>query len=289
LSGGWNEYGRLQAAAVRTPEFAFVSQKKIEAEWRKLRFHGAPDFAQARIQHRAFVTTLEAAGVEILFLPGAEGLTLDSLYVHDASLPTPRGHILCRMGRVTRRSEPLVNASAYERKGFPVVGEIEAPGTFEGGDFIWLDEGAAAVGLGPRTNKAGIAQLKALLGPNVALQVVPLPPPAHAEDVLHLMSFISPVDADLAVIYRPGLPQTFVDWLEKRGLRLVEVPEAEYPKMACNVLALGPRNAVMLEGCPLTKKLLEDAGCRVATYAGSEISLKGDGGPTCLTRPLVRE
>ncbi|HXV74649.1 MAG TPA: arginine deiminase family protein, partial [Sphingomonadales bacterium] len=267
---------------------AFVSKQKIDREWQKLRFHGAPDLDSALVQHRIFAAKLQAAGAKVIFLGGGEGLTLDSIYAHDALVLTPRGLILCRMGRATRRSEPALNARELERKGFAVTGEIEAPGTLEGGDFLWFDEATAAVGLGPRTNQAGIEQLGALLGNGVELHVVPLPPPSHPEDVMHLMSVISPVDADLAVVYRPLLPDSFADWLEKRGVRLIEVLADEYPKMACNVLALQPRHVVMIEGCPKTQALLESAGCRVETYNGSEISLKGDGGPTCLVRPLVR-
>jgi len=288
LSGAWNEYGTLSALAVRSPSFAFVSKDKIDREWQKLRYHGAPDLETALVQHRVLVAKLQAAGAKVVFLPGGEGLTLDAIYVHDATIPTPLGQILCRMGRVTRRSEPLLNGRELERKGFSVIGEIEAPGTLEGGDFIWLDERTAAVGMGPRTNKAGVEQLAKLLGKGVELHVVSLPAPAHAEDVLHLMSFISPVDADLAVVYLPMMPKSFVDWLEKRNIRLVEVPPDEYPKMACNVLAIAPRQIIMIEDCPTTQALLEAAGCRVDTYAGSEISLKGSGGPTCLARPLIR-
>jgi N-dimethylarginine dimethylaminohydrolase len=158
----------------------------------------------------------------------------------------------------------------------------------EGGDFIWLDRHHAAVGLGPRTNAEGIRQLKELLGPDVELHEVELPAPDHPDDVLHLMSIISPIDQDLALIYRPFMPASFIQWLETLGIGFVDVPEEEYLIMGCNVLAVAPRRAIMLENLPGVKMRLEAAGCHVTTYRGMEISRQGEGGPTCLTRPLVR-
>jgi N-dimethylarginine dimethylaminohydrolase len=144
------------------------------------------------------------------------------------------------------------------------------------------------VGLGPRTNADGIRQLKDILGPDIELHIVPLPEPNHPDDVLHLMSIISPLDQDLALIYRPFMPRSFIAWLEQLGIQFVEVPDDEYEIMGCNVLAIAPRQAIMLENLPGVKTGLENAGVNVATYKGIEISRKGEGGPTCLTRPLER-
>ena len=285
----WNEYGALKTVAVRSPAFAYGSDERIKFQWQALRFKAPPDLAEALKEHRLFVGKLHAAGAKTIFLPGDDALTLDSIYPRDAGLVTPKGLILCRMGRTTRRGEPAVNAGFLKEKGYEILGKIEAPGTLEGGDFIWLDEAAAAVGLGPRTNEAGIEQLKKLLGPGVELQVVPLPPPDHPEDVFHLMSIISPLDKDLAIVCQALTPQTFAEWLGAKGIEFVDVPEAKFDQMACNVLALGPRHVLMPEGLAETKKRLKSAGCKVETYKGAEISLKGDGGPTCLTRPLIRE
>jgi N-dimethylarginine dimethylaminohydrolase len=192
------------------------------------------------------------------------------------------------MGRASRTPEASENAAAYLDLGYQVAGQITAPGTLEGGDFIWLNRQRAAVGLGPRTNAEGIDQLRTLLGPAVELHVVTLPEPAHPADVLHLMSIISPLDADLALIYRPLMPPTFIAWLQALGIEFVDVPDAEYPTMGCNVLAIAPRRAIMLENLPAVKSGLESAGVDVITYTGLEISCKGEGGPTCLTRPLRR-
>ncbi|NVJ99000.1 MAG: amidinotransferase [Alphaproteobacteria bacterium] len=285
---GFNEFGTLKLVAVRTPEHAYISDEKIAAEWQPLRFYSAPKFNGAVDEHREFVRKLEAAGAEVVLLGGDDALTLDAIYARDALLVSPKGLILCHMGRKGRRGEPAVNAKELEVRGLPVLGEITAPGTIEGGDIIWLSDTAVAVGEGPRTNAEGIRQFKALLGPEVDVHTVPLPAPEHPEDVFHLMSMISPLDRDLALIYRPLMPQSFVEWLEGHGIAFVEVPEDEFIPMGCNVLALGPRNILMLDRLPGTKARMEAAGCTVDTYKGDEISRKGEGGPTCLTRPLIR-
>ncbi|MFC4347918.1 dimethylarginine dimethylaminohydrolase family protein [Kordiimonas lipolytica] len=285
---GLNEYGALKVVAVRPPEHAYVSDEKIADEWERLRFYSAPKLGPAINEHKIFTDKLRAAGAEVISLGGNDALTLDSIYARDALLVSPKGLILCHMGRKGRRGEPAVNASLFEALGYPILGVIEAPGTIEGGDIIWLDDGALAVGEGPRTNAEGIKQLQDILGPEVEVHTVPLPPPSHPEDVFHLMSMISPLDRDLALIYRPLMPDSFINWLEARGISFVEVPEEEFIPMGCNVLALGPRNILMLDRLPETKARLEAAGCTVDTYTGDEISRKGEGGPTCLTRPLVR-
>ena len=287
--GGFNEYGKLKVVAVRTAGAAYQSEAKIADEWQALRFHSAPTLASATTEHQTFTGILKREGTELVALPSDDALTLDSIYARDALLVSPKGLILCNMGRTSRNNEPAINADCLEAQGFPVLGRIEGPGTIEGGDLIWIDATRLAVGQGPRTNAAGIAQLQALLGDAVEVHVVPLPAPDHPDDVFHLMSMISPLDRDLALIYRPLMPDSFLSWLTGQGIAFVEVPEEEFIRMGCNVLALGPRDVLMLDGLPQTKARLEAAGCRVQTYKGDEISRKGEGGPTCLTRPLVRE
>ncbi len=284
----WNEYGTLNLVAVRAAENAFRDAARLDEEWRKLRFHQRPDLEEAIQEHRVFRARLESAGAVLIELDDDDNLTLDSIYTRDNIIVSPAGLILCNMGRASRTAEGPFNAAAYSKHGFEVAGSIKAPGTLEGGDFIWLDEKTAAVALGPRTNRVGIEQLHELLGRDVELHVVPLPETDHPDDVLHLMSIISPVDKDLAVIYRPMMPAAFIDWLSARGINFIDVPEDEFLPMGCNVLALGPRSVLMLENLPGTKARLESAGCIVETYKGLEISRKGEGGPTCLTRPLVR-
>lgn len=284
----FNEYSAIAQVAVRNTENAFINQQKLRDEWKPLRFHDMPDIDESHNEYDQFRRILEKSGANIIDLPSDETLTIDSIYTRDSILISPKGLILCNMGRATRTPETRSNADVYKSVGHKVAGEIVAPGTLEGGDFIWLDEHHAAVGLGPRTNKEGIAQLQAILGEEVDLHIVELPAPEHPDDVLHLMSIISPLDKDLALIYRTLMPTQFIEWLEQLGIAFVDVPEAEYLPMGCNVLALGPRQVLMLENLPGVKSGLEVAGCSVTTYKGLEISRKGEGGPTCLTRPLVR-
>ncbi|HIG67231.1 MAG TPA: amidinotransferase [Porticoccaceae bacterium] len=285
----FNEYSNLVQVAVRNPEHAFVSQEKLLQEWQPLRFHAMPDLEKAHAEFALFRQCLLASGAEIVDLPANDNLTIDSIYPRDNVLVSPKGLILCNMGRASRTLEATINVAVYEALGHKIAGQIKAPGTLEGGDFIWIDEQHAAVGLGPRTSKEGIRQLQAILGDEVDLHVVELPDPEHPDDVLHLMSIISPIDKNLALIYRPFMPKTFLSWLEERGVEFVDVPEEEYLPMGCNVLAIAPRSVVMLENLPGVKVGLERAGCSVLTYRGMEISRKGEGGPTCLTRPLMRK
>lgn len=292
----FNEYGQIRTLAVRTVEQAFVDDERLDREWQALRFHSRPQLAAAQSEHRIFVDILRKHGADVICLNGSDKLTLDSIYTRDALIVSPGGLILCNMGRQSRCSEPKLNAEQLAETGIPILGQIDEPGTVEGGDFIWLDNNNAAVGLGPRTNQQGIEQLQALLHTRadtqtrtqINLHIVPLPAPQHPDDVFHLMSMISPLDKDLALIYRPLMPDSFCSALDKLGIQFVDVPEAEFLPMACNVLATGPRRVVMLDQLPETQSRLEAAGCDVTTYCGDEISRKGEGGPTCLTRPLIR-
>lgn len=283
----FNEYGALTRVAVRHARQAFGRPGAVDA-WRALNFTAAPDADAAVAEYDAFLPLLGGEGVEIDELPPDDGLTLDAIYARDASIVTPRGVVGCRMGKAAREAEPAAALRAFATRGVPIAGAIEAPGCLEGGDVVWFDERTVAVGRGYRTNADGIRQLAALLGPATALIEVPLPHHRGPDDVFHLMSILSPVDRDLAVVYSPLMPVPFREWLVARGIGLIEVPEQEFDRMGCNVLAVAPRRVVMVEGAPETKRRLEEAGTVVAAYRGVEISLKGGGGPTCLTRPLVR-
>ena len=285
---GFNEYAPLSRVVLGPVRDAFASAERIDREWRTLNFTAPPDLERAIDQHAAFAAAIAADGARIEELSDAGGLTLDAVYVRDASIVTPRGVVLCRMGKPARADEPASQARLFEAIGVPIAGTIQAPGCLEGGDVVWFDRHTVAVGRGYRTNDAGIAQLGALVGPGVEVVVVPLPHHRGPDDVFHLMSILSPVDEDLTVVYSPLMPVPFRDWLIARGITLVEVPDEEFASMGANVLAIGPRRALMLEGNPVTRARLEAAGADVRTLDGSEISLKGGGGPTCLTRPLAR-
>jgi N-dimethylarginine dimethylaminohydrolase len=284
----FNEYSPIQSLAVRAVEQAFVDDERLDRDWHALRYHSRPELTAAQSEHQKFVDILRRHGADIISLDGNDDLTLDSIYTRDALIVTPSGLVLCNMGRKSRGKEPMLNAKQLQEAGVPVHGQIEEPGTVEGGDFIWLDNVNAAIGLGPRTNQQGIEQLQALLGNQVKLHIVPLPAPEHPEDVFHLMSMISPLDKDLALIYRPLMPESFCAFLRNLGVQLIDVPEDEFLSMGCNILATGPRRVVMLDQLPQTRSRLQAVGCDVTTYYGIEISRKGEGGPTCLTRPLIR-
>ena len=283
-----NEYGRLTRVALRHARTAFRDQATLAAQWRALNYHAEPDFGAAAAEYDAFLALFQARGCAVELLPDAPDLTPDALYVRDATLVSPRGLIHGGFGKLARRAENAANGKALVAGGLPEAGAITGAGTLEGGDVVWLDERTLCVGEGYRTNAEGIRQLRALLGPGVHVEVTGLPHYKGPSDVFHLMSILSPLDQDLALVYSPLMPVPFRNFLLARGLGFVEVPDAEFASMGCNVLALAPRDLLMVEGNPETRRRLEAAGCRVTTYPGQQISRLGEGGPTCLTRPLER-
>jgi N-dimethylarginine dimethylaminohydrolase len=285
-----SEVGQLTRVVLKHARDAFVDQGTIDAHWRELRFAAAPDFARANDEFDRFLTIVQSSGAQVDLLPRDPRGTLDSIYVRDASIVCSRGVILCRMGKPQRAGEPKAQESAFATlPSTPVIGKIREPGRLEGGDVIWLDPRTIVVGRGYRTNDEGIRQLRSLLDDDVEMLVVPLPHWRGEADVMHLMSLVSPVDRDLAVVYAPLLPVPFRELLLERGLELVEVPDEEFETMGTNVLALAPRRCLMLSGNRATRTALERAGADVLEYEGHEISVKGAGGPTCLTRPLERQ
>ena len=289
MIGTLSEHGPLAAVLVKHARDAFLSEAVIASQWERLNFSAAPHFSRALDEYDRFLDIIAATGCEIVSLPGTGDTTLDSIYTRDASVMSADGVILANMGKASRAGEPETQKQELRRRGWPIAGAIAAPGHLEGGDLVWLDRTTLAVGQGARTNAEGIRQLKALLPDSAReLIVVPLPDYPGQHDVMHLMSIVSPVDHDLAVVYSRLLPETFRKTLLQRGYRLVDVPDEEFETMGCNVLALGPSECVMLNGNPRTRAALEKAGAAVHAYDGSEISLKGGGGPTCLTRPLAR-
>ena len=279
--GPWNRI------LVRHARQAFVDDATIAEQWQALNFTAAPDYGKAVAQYEKFVELLSTGAPVHQCDPASVQLNLDAIYVRDASVMCARGAILCRMGKPLRDQEPAALAETYRGLGIPIAGAIEPPGTLEGGDVTWLGPRLAAVGRSYRTNDEGIRQLRLLLGDSVdELIVVPLPHYRGAGDVFHLMSIISPVDHDLAVVYSPLMPVSFRERLCDLDYTLVEVPDQEFDSIGANVLAIAPGKCVMVEGNPKTRAGLERAGAEVLVYDGSEISLKGGGGPTCLTRPI---
>ena len=284
-----NEFGEIRSVLLRHSHDAFGSAERISSQWQALNYTGKPDSVVARSEYDAFASLIAKNGCEIHYLPADDDLTLDCIYVRDAAFPVPGGVVLCNMGKPARSEEPAAIARYLEANGIPVKGFIEGEGRLEGGDIVWLDARTVVVGEGYRSNADGIAQLRNYLGDSVDdFIVVPLPHWDGPSDVFHLMSMISPVDKDLAVVYSRSMASNFRNWLLDRGMEFVEVPDEEFYSMGCNVLAIAPREVIMIAGNPITRKRLEDAGVTVHEYTAEEISLKGLGGPTCLSRPLVR-
>jgi N-dimethylarginine dimethylaminohydrolase len=281
MTGIQDQVGTLRRVYVRAP------RAKDAVAWRSYGWHAEPDPAVAREEHGAFVRELERAGAEVVIGRTVVDGDPDSIYAYDPVLLTDAGAILLRAGKEGRRAEPEAVAADLANEGIGVVGRLEPPATAEGGDMLWLDEHTLVVGRGYRTNEAGIDALRALL-PDVTVLSVDLPHLRGPSECLHLMSLLSPLDHDLAAAYLPLMPVPLVEALAGRGIALVEVPEDEFSTMGPNVLALAPRVALALEGNPETRRRMEAAGVDVRTYRGDEISRKGDGGPTCLTRPLLR-
>ena len=284
-----SEYNPLISVLLCHPEIAFQSPDKIGKQWENLNYTDAPVLVSSLREYNNFLAILDSIGTKIEFLPNHKQLSMDALYCRDASIATDFGMIICRMGKKARAAEPQQHQQLYEQLNIPILGVIEAPGTLEGGDVAWVDHQTLAVGLSYRTNVEGVRQLKAMLEPRgVEVVQVDLPHYQGPEDVFHLMSIFSPVDKNLAVTYSPLMPISFRDFLLKKGYDFVEVPDEEFLSMGCNVLALSPRKCLLVEGNPKTEWELKKKGCIVLTYAGEDISIKGGGGPTCLTRPLQR-
>ena len=284
-----SEYLKLASVYLKSAESSFRSEKQLTKQWKELQFLTKPNFEQSLKEYHAFQLFFTNKNIETCFFPADQKTSIDSIYCRDASIATDFGMIVCNMGKNGRIQEPKAQLETYRQNTVKILGEITFPGTLEGGDVAWLDQNTLAVGHTYRTNEEGIRQLKALLLPKgIEVIVVELPHYKGKEDVFHLMSILSPVDKNLAVVYSPLMPIKFRNQLLERGFQLIEVPDEEFESMGCNVLAVAPRDCLMVDGNPITKKLLEQAGCQVVAYKGNEISVKGGGGPTCLTRPMKR-
>lgn len=247
------------------------------------------DHGMANEEHTALRQMLAEAGVEVVSGeidgPGLQ----DAIFPFDPVITTNAGAVLCRMGKPLREPEVDLAEQTMGELGIPIAGRITDPGRVEGGDCLWVDEHTLAVGRGYRTNLEGICQLAEILGEqDVEVLSYDLPHWNGPGECLHLLSLISMVDDDLAVVYRPLMAVAFVQMLEERGIQLVDIPEDEFVSQGCNVLALGPRKCLLLRENVGTAERLRAAGCEVLLYKGDEISHNRTGGPTCLTRPLLR-
>jgi dimethylargininase len=255
------------------------------SRWEEFGWRAAPDAGAIAGEHAAFRDALAAGGAEVV-VAEPDGANPDAVYVYDPALVAGGRAVLLRPGKAGRRDEPDVIGRELEAAGIEIVARLEAPAEVEGGDTLWLDERTLAVGLGYRTNEAGAQALQRAL-PDVEVIAYDLPHWHGREEILHLMSLVSPVAEDLAVVYPPLLPTRLLERLTAVA-ELVVVPDEEFDSMGCNVLALRPRVGLALAGNDVTRRRLEAACVEVLTYEGDELSRKGDGGPTCLTRPLLR-
>lgn len=258
------------------------------------KWHYGPTFngAKAVEQYGAFARLVEKSGAEIIWLEDQGDGMADAMFTHDPSLMTDHGAVILRMGKPLRAGEPALHERAYAERQIPILGRIEAPGTVEGGDCVWLDARTLIVGRGVRTNQAGIDQLGALLAPHgITVLGFDLPLWHGEEACLHLMSVISPLADDLALVFAPLLPAAFYQLLKARGIRLIEAPADEFHAsngLSLNVLPTRPGEVIMVEGFPATRAAMEAAGCSVSTFAADALCIACEGGPTCLTRPMLR-
>jgi len=284
--GAQGMVGRLRRVVMRRPGEAMAAADP--AAWH---YTGVIDLEEARRAHDAFADALRAWDVEVLYHDEPLPEHSDSVFVFDPVLVTDRGTLVLRMGKERRRGEEEPLARTLQDCGVPVYGRLEGDARVEGGDTLWLDHDTLAVGRGFRTNAEGVRQLRGLLEPlGVTVLDFDLPYFTGPEACLHLLSLISPLDVDLAVAYPPLMPTAFWAELQRRGVRLLEVPEREFAHtQATNVLTVAPRKCIMLDGNPVARQLLEMADCEVVTLPGAPLSFKTEGGPTCLTRPVLRD
>jgi dimethylargininase len=239
-------------------------------------------------QHEELCALLERLGAKVELAAALEG-QVDSVYMHDPLLVTARGGIPLRMRKPARAREPVHAREELERLGVPVLGELPEGAYADGGDRFWIDRNLMAIGLGYRTNRAGAAAVAALAAPEgVAVETYDLAHDRGPDHVLHLQSFISAVTEEVCVIYEPLAPVRLLEDLRERGIRWIAIDRDSYDAMGCNILAVRPGVVVMVDGVPTVRRELERRGVEVHTYDGSQLSLKGDGGPTCLTAPLLR-
>ncbi len=282
--------GDLQQVLVCPPRNAGWDRPAKSAAWQQLGFHHPIQFAAAQLQHDSLCQLLTGAGAEIAYLPPSDAFTLDTVYSHDASLPTNYGLILMNPGKPNRVPEGRAHADYAATITSPIFGEITAPGTSEAGDIVWLDPETLLVGHGYRTNKAGIDQLRALLAPKgVTVVSAPLPYGPGPSACLHLMSLMSMLDEETILVDLPWLAVETVELFHARNFRLIEIAYEERDSLACNVLSLGSKRLIALEENSKTNQRLREAGFEIKTFPGSELCLNGSGGPTCLTRPLARK
>jgi arginine deiminase len=281
--------GRIETILIKHPENAFISQKNLDNGYEAYGYIGCPEYEMVTKEYETFESIIKNNVQKILYLPFDERAGIDSIYTHDTVKITNKGAIYFPMGKGLRKGEPEATRAYLESIGVPTLGVIESPARIEGGDVVWLDEKTVAIGRGYRTNEQGIKRFKEITqGIVEEIIIVPMPHGDGEGACLHLMSIISLVDKDLAVVYSKYMPVFFREYLIEKGIELIETPDQEYDYLGTNVLALAPRKCVLVKGNTIVKDKLESAGAEVFEYDGHELSYRGTGGPTCLTCPIFR-
>lgn len=277
----------LRRVAMRRPGRAIC-----EADPGVWHYSGPLDAGRLKRQYDRFAECVAESGARLEWIPERDDGLADSIFVFDPSFMTPRGAILLRPGKALRRLEVPLHEELYRRLGVPVLGAVEPPGVAEGGDLLWLDEGTLAAGRTFRTNQSGIDQIGDLLSPlGVRVHAFDLPVWKGSAACLHLLSVVSPLDRDLALVYPRLLPVALLDLLGTRGIRCLEAGDDEFAAsggMSLNVLATAPRRCIALSGSPKTLRLLQDAGCDVTCFDADALCVPCEGGPTCMTLPIWR-
>jgi len=280
---------KISRILIKHPKDAFISQKNLSNTWKEFNYTSEPDYGTVLKEYAVFESIIKENVTHVDYLQRSDNVGLDSIYTHDPLKVTKKGAIFFNTGKVLRQKEGYEVEKKFKEIGIDTLGWIHSPGLIEGGDIVWIDEKTVAIGRGYRTNDEGIRQFKALTEDFVDdYIIVPMPHAEGEAECLHLMSIISIVDEDLAVVYSRYMPVSFRETLIEKGFDLVEVNDREYENLGSNVLALAPRVCLLMEGNNDIYGKLKDRGCRIFTYPGAELSFKGTGGPTCLTCPVTR-
>ncbi len=281
--------GKIESILIKKPEQAFISQENLDRTWEEFKYFGCPDYEKVLEEYAVFEKYIKDNVENVYYLPQDDRTGLDSIYTHDPLKVTKKGAVYFPMGKKLRGREWEATKEFLEEKGIPTLGEIKAPGKMEGGDVLWIDEKTVAIGRGYRTNDEGIRQFKELTEDIIDEYIIVPMPHGEGEDAcLHLMSIISFVDVDKAVVYSKYMPVFFREYLIDRGITLIEADDDEYDYLGTNLLALEPGKVILIKGCPKIEGKLKNMGIEVMTYEGKELSYRGTGGPTCLTCPLLR-
>jgi len=281
--------GKIESILLKRPQQAFISQENLNNTWEEFKYFGCPDYEDVLKEYEVFEKLITDNVENVYYLPEDDRTGLDSIYTHDPLKITKKGAVYFPMGKALRGREWMATKAFLEGIGVPTLGEIKAPGKMEGGDVLWIDEKTVAIGRGYRTNDEGIRQFKELTRGLVdEYIVVPMPHGDGVDACLHLMSIISFVDTDKAVVYSKYMPVFFREFLLERGYTLIEAEDDEYDYLGTNLLALEPGKVILIKGCPKVEAKLKELGVEVMTYEGKELSYRGTGGPTCLTCPITR-